>query len=131
MKKIILLLMVLCSVTICYAQRYEGIAKTLSVRILHNYRWTEWTKPEPTRVRLLVDVGRSRVIIYSKSPQIYTILSADSHYHDYTSGVRSECWEYQVIDQDGDIGTLVVRCGNRWMQIYIRFADIQWVYYLE
>lgn len=131
MKRIILLLMVLFSMTICNAQRYEGIAKTLSVRVLQNYGWSNWSTPEKTYIKIVVNVSKSKVIIYSKKPQVYNILYAESHYYDSTDGIKSECWEYRVLDQDDDVGTLAVRCGKNWMQVYIRFADIQWVYYLE
>ena len=120
-------MVLLFSMTNSYSQKYEGITKTVSVRILQNGVWSNWSKPESAKVRLVIDVSNSRVIIYSKKLQVYTILSSDSHYYDN----RSECWDYKVLDQDDDIGTLVVRCGKNWIQIYIRFEDIQWVYYLE
>lgn len=131
MKKILILFMVLFSMTICNAQNYEGIAKTLSIRVLQNYKWSDWSKPEPTRVKVVINVSKSKVIIHSKVPQVYNILSAESHYYDTTNGIESECWEFKVLDQDGDIGTLVARYSKNWIQIYIRFADIQWVYYIE
>lgn len=131
MKKILVLFMVLFGMTICNAQRYDGITKTLSVRILQDYGWSNWSKPELARVRIVVNPEASKVIIYSKSPQIYNILCAESHYYDSTDNIKSECWEYKVLDQDGDIGTLVARYSKNWIQIYIRFADIQWVYYIE
>lgn len=129
MRKIILLILLSMSV-LCYSQRYERMTKTLSVRILQNHKWSRWMSSK-VRVLLIIDADRSKVTIYSKGTQIYDIISQDSHYFDTTEGIRSECWEYSVIDQDGDIGTLVVRYGASWVQVYIRFADIQWVYYLE
>lgn len=129
MKQFVLLLTLFFSVTMCNAQRYEGITKTLSVRILKSYnQWSDWTKPIYTNTRVVIDANKSKVIIYSNTPQIYNILYAESHYYD---NFRNECWEYKVIDQADDIGTLVVRYGKSWIQLYIRFADIQWVYYIE
>lgn len=129
MKQFILFFTLFFSVITCNAQRYEGITQTLSVRILKSYnQWSDWTKPVYTRTRIVIDADKSKVIIYSNTPQIYNILYAESHYYD---NLRNECWEYKVIDQADDIGTLVVRYGKSWIQLYIRFADIQWVYYIE
>ena len=80
--------MVLLSTTFCSAQRYEGITKTLSVRILQPQGWSSWTTPEIARLRLVVNVAKAKVIVYSKTPQVYTILYEEDHCYDITRNYR-------------------------------------------
>lgn len=126
MKKIILLTLILFSSICGFAQRYEGLATNISCRVNTVRGWTNWTAPQKCRVRIAVDITNDRVIVYTDKTQIYNIISADKHYY-YK---KSECWDYTTIDQDGDVGKLTIKVNGKYMRIFIKFADLEWVYYI-
>jgi hypothetical protein len=126
MKKIIVLLIMLFSVNVCNAQRFEYVAHSLSLKLYRGYRWTNWHH-ERTRTRIIVDIPSARITIFSRRIQIYSIISKDSHYFDLDG---ADCFEFTVIDQDSDIGTLILRNYRDRSQICIRFFDVQWIYHV-
>lgn len=128
MRKIILTLLFLFPFT-SFAQSFEYFhAYSLSVKVLTNNGWSEWSEWESVSIPIKIDAANNKIIVYSNEPQIYYILEQkDSPYDD-----NGEQLKYSIIDQDGDYGHIRVRRQyNGRLQLYVDFADIKWVYNFE
>lgn len=122
-KKIILgILLMFIFMTSSFSQVINFKATSVAIKEV-GYKWSDWKKCD---ILITFNLRTDKVIIYSKSIQIYKVLTQGQSYIDESGG---EQVKYDVIDQDDDLGDMrlrVERNGNS--QIYIDFADVSWVY---
>lgn len=89
-----------------------------------NYTWGDW---QSSNAQILVDTTEGYVYINTTLQQLYRIVSYKDPYNDANGG-RS--MDLKVIDvSDNTRGTISVRHeANGNMQLYVRFANVSWVY---
>lgn len=123
MKKIILGIVLTLFMSIpSFSQIINFKATSVAIKEV-GYRWSDWQK---CNILITFNLRTDKVVIYSRSIQIYKVLTQGKSYVDESGG---EQVKYDVIDQDDDLGDMrlrVERNGNS--QIYIDFADVSWVY---
>ena len=123
MKKIILGIILALFMSIpSFSQIINFKATSVAIKEV-GYKWSDWKKCD---ILITFNLRTDKVIIYSRSIQIYKVLTQGQSYIDESGG---EQVKYDVIDQDDDLGDMrlrVERNGNS--QIYIDFADVSWVY---
>lgn len=87
------------------------------------YYWSDWEKSD---MRVTVNMNTYVITIYSPSVQVYKVTKAKREYRDTKGGYT---YEFAVIDQDQDRGTLRMRTQSDGQgQLYIDFSNIAWVY---
>lgn len=134
MKKfIIMLVMLLSTATFAQAGNVRSLTATsFSVRYLvgsyYSSYWTDWSRDMSCYIDVYFDSRTDQIIIDSRETQVYNIYSSGSTYYDRQ---RNECCDFKVIDQDGDRGTITLRVGRNWAQIYVRFSNIEWMYNVQ
>lgn len=124
--KRILVIMILSLVTITSsAEVLKFRTKAYSQRESTPYGWTSWTNWEKSDILITMDLNTDIVTIFSPRIQKYYIFGYSEPYYDH----MARCIDYNFYDQDGDKGTmsLVVKPDGQ-SEIYIRFANVQWVY---
>lgn len=123
MKKIVLGIILALFMSIpSFSQIINFKATSVAIKEV-GYRWSDWQKCD---ILITFNLRTDKVVIYSRSIQIYKVLTQGQSYIDESGG---EQVKYDVIDQDDDLGDMrlrVERNGNS--QIYIDFADVSWVY---
>lgn len=123
MKKIILGIILALFMSIpSFSQIINFKATSVAIKEV-GYKWSDWKKCD---ILITFNLRTDKVVIYSRSIQIYKVLTQGQSYIDESGG---EQIKYDVIDQDDDLGDMrlrVERNGNS--QIYIDFADVSWVY---
>ena len=123
MKKIILGIILALFMSIpSFSQIINFKATSVAIKEI-GYKWSDWKKCD---ILITFNLRTDKVVIYSRSIQIYKVLTQGQSYIDESGG---EQVKYDVIDQDDDLGDMrlrVERNGNS--QIYIDFADVSWVY---
>ena len=123
MKKIILGIILALFMSIpSFSQIINFKATSVAIKEV-GYKWSDWKKCD---ILITFNLRTDKVVIYSRSIQIYKVLTQGQSYIDESGG---EQVKYDVIDQDDDLGDMrlrVERNGNS--QIYIEFADVSWVY---
>lgn len=123
MKKIILGIILALFMSIpSFSQIINFKATSVAIKEV-GYKWSDWKKCD---ILITFNLRTDKVVIYSRSIQIYKVLTQGQSYIDESGG---EQVKYDVIDQDDDLGDMrlrVERNGNS--QIYIDFADVSWVY---
>lgn len=123
MKKIILGIILALFMSIpSFSQIINFKATSVAIKEV-GYKWSDWKKCD---ILITFNLRTDKVVIYSRSIQIYKVLTQGQSYIDESGG---EQVKYDVIDQDNDLGDMrlrVERNGNS--QIYIDFADVSWVY---
>jgi len=133
MKKILFLLIaILASVNIANARAYNlghYTATSFSIRTIAydyygNAYWTDWSRDYSCNIDIYFN-SVPQIIITSNKTQIYNVIDATDEYYDSKGFL---CYDFKVIDQDGDYGTVIMRSNNYFSQIYIKFANIMWVY---
>lgn len=131
MKKFIIMsVMLLSAVAFAQAGNVQSMTATsFSVRYVENSYygsyWTDWSRNVSCYLDVYIDTRTDQIIIASQETQIYNIYAAGKSYYDRQ---RNECCDFKVVDQDGDYGTITLRAGKDWAQIYVRFSNIEWVY---
>lgn len=127
MKKLILLLFLLCNINIGFANDiYWFKATEFSIKMKHNGYWQDWTDWQDCDIEVKFDFNNEKITIYSNEVQIYRIIS---HIKQDSDGSGGTADTFKVKDQDGRRGQLRLRQqsdGER--QIYIDFNDVSWVY---
>ena len=122
-KRIILgVILMFIFVTSSFSQVIKFQATSVAIKEV-GYQWSDWQK---CNILITFNLRTDKVVIYSRSIQIYKVLTQGQSYIDESGG---EQVKYDVIDQDDDLGDMrlrVERNGNS--QIYIDFADVSWVY---
>ena len=123
MKKIILGIVIALLTTIpSIAQTINFKATSVAIKET-GYQWTDWQK---CNILITFNLKTDKVVIYSKSIQVYKVLTQGESFIDGSGG---EQVKYRVIDQDDDLGSMRLRVEtNGNSQIYIDFADVSWVY---
>ena len=123
MKKIVLGIILALFMSIpSFSQIINFKATSVAIKEV-GYKWSDWKKCD---ILITFNLRTDKVVIYSRSIQIYKVLTQGQSYIDESGG---EQVKYDVIDQDDDLGDMrlrVERNGNS--QIYIDFADVSWVY---
>lgn len=123
MKKIILGIILALFMSIpSFSQIINFKATSVAIKEV-GYKWSDWKKCD---ILITFNLRTDKVVIYSRSIQVYKVLTQGQSYIDESGG---EQVKYDVIDQDDDLGDMrlrVERNGNS--QIYIDFADVSWVY---
>ena len=127
MKRFLLMLMMVFTVTCVSAQIYTYRTTEFAYKTMNNYgRWNNWTDWESSNVLITINFTTDVVKIYSPKTQIYNITEFTRRFTDNSGGNQVE---FKFIDQDYDRGTMrlrIERNGNS--QLYVEFADIIWVY---
>ena len=123
MKKIILgIIVVLFTAIPSFAQIINFKATSVAIKE-KGYQWSDWKR---CNILITFNLKTDKVVIYSKSIQIYKVLTTGENFTDESGG---EQVKYRVIDQDDDLGSMRLRVEtNGNSQIYIDFADVSWVY---
>ena len=125
MKKILLLLTLLCIFFTSHAQVIQFRSEAYSQRTLTSYGWSDWSNWTKCNVSISINLNNDQVTVYSQKTQRYQIYDYTGS---YTSG-NTSCMDYKFYDQDGDVGTMTLAMKpNGQSEIYIRFANIQWSY---
>jgi len=136
MKKIIFLMTLLLTTTGIASARVQAIsqltATSFSIRTLeHNYYggtyWTDWSRDMSCCIDIYL-TNTDQIIIDSNTTQIYNILGDLDRYRDHQG---NDCCSFTVRDQDGDRGTIILRTGRGYGQLYVKFANVMWVYEVE
>lgn len=129
MKKILLTMVLMLSMFMTsFAQNYITFTGTSYAianvnQITGRYTWSEWQR---CTVRIIFDLQNDIIYIQSNAPQKYVVISSGNDYTDSDGGSQVK---YQVIDQDGDRGTLRLRMErNGNSQIYVDFNNVAWCY---
>ena len=131
MKKFIIMsVMLLSAMASAQAGNVQSMTATsFSVRYVENsyygLYWTEWSRNMSCYLDVYIDTRTDQIIIDSQETQIYNIYAAGKTYYDRQ---RNECCDFKVVDQDGDYGTITLRAGGNWAQLYVRFSNIEWMY---
>jgi hypothetical protein len=123
MKKFILgIIVVLFTAIPSFAQVINFKATSVAIKE-KGYQWSDWQR---CSILITFNLRTDKVVIYSKSIQIYKVLTSGENFIDDSGG---EQVKYRVIDQDDDLGSMRLRVEtNGNSQIYIDFADVSWVY---
>lgn len=123
MKKFILgIIVVLFTAIPSFAQVINFKATSVAIKE-KGYQWSDWQR---CSILITFNLRTDKVVIYSKSTQIYKVLTSGENFIDESGG---EQVKYRVIDQDDDLGSMRLRIEtNGNSQIYIDFADVSWVY---
>jgi len=134
MKKILFLLIsILASVNIANARASalsHYTASSYSIKyVKYNFGtpyWTDWSPDYSCNIDIyFIKVQPPQIIIESQEPQVYYVVDVSDDYYD-SKGFQ--CYDLKVINKDGYKGTIWIRCGPYYTQIYVMFADIMWVY---
>lgn len=131
MKKLIIMsVMLLITLVSAQASGVQSMTATsFSVRYVENsYNgsyWTDWSQNMSCYLDVYIDTRTDQIIIDSQETQVYNIYAAGKTYYDRQ---RNECCDFKVVDQDGDYGTITLRAGRNWAQLYVRFSNIEWMY---
>ena len=126
MKKILVVLILLCtSISVC-AEVMLFRSQTYSERRYNGYSWSNWKPEVKSSVLIKIDPDAELVTIYSPVTQYYNVTGVDDV---YTDGDGDRVLTFYFVDGDGDEGImhLMARKSGRY-EIYIRFGNIQWVY---
>jgi hypothetical protein len=128
MKKIITLLLFLFAMqTFIFGQVYKYRTTQISMKVGNN-DWGEW---EESEILLIVNLNDQRITIHSSKIQKYDIVTWHESYRDKDGDTN---YSFTCVDQDGDYCT-VTHClcesQNGRNQLYIRFNNITWVYYMR
>ena len=123
MKKFVLgIIIALFTAIPSFAQTINFKATSVAIKET-GYQWTDWQK---CNILITFNLKTDKVVIYSRSIQVYKILTQGESFIDESGG---EQVKYRVIDQDDDLGSMRLRVEtNGNSQIYIDFADVSWVY---
>ncbi len=119
----ILTMAVLCSFTVADECK-SYIAYEYSVADVNDgiYTWYEWRK---CRVEVVFNYTKDQIYIDSSNPQLYAIISDSTKRSDGKGGI---VYEWTVIDQDHDRGSVRLRINPEYNQLYVDFDNIAWVY---
>ena len=109
------------------AQTYSYRAFQFSIKYLNdNGTWTNWSAWQDVNIKVKIDFDEDIIIIYSKRPQVYQVISEGESYTDSSGGQQVK---FKVVDQDEDYGTVRLRIEkNGNSQLYVDFSDVMWVY---
>ena len=123
MKKIILgIILTLFMSVPSFSQIINFKATSVAIKEV-GYKWSDWQR---CNILITFNLKTDKVVIYSKSIQIYKVITQGQNFIDESGG---EQVKYKVIDQDNDLGSMRLRVEtNGNSQIYIDFADVSWVY---
>ncbi|MCR4582392.1 MAG: hypothetical protein K5764_02405 [Prevotella sp.] len=108
------------------AQKYTFRTYQFAYKQKKYGKWMKWSDWERSDMRVTVNMEDKIVRIYSPETQTYIITDYIKDYKDKEGGTQVKL---QVVDQDGDHGSMRIRFDrNDKMQIYIDFANVKWVY---
>ena len=129
MKRIVLILIALFSVSSVFADSNIRYYKSthFSYKTLNNDgSWTDWTKWETSDVLITMNFDEDVIFIYTPTIQSYKIFGYTERYYDDNGGVQVAMPCY---NKDGVKGVIRLRISeNGYSQLYVEFANIQWVY---
>lgn len=129
MKKILLVLLAMFSVTLCYSKTTWYKSISFSMATVDSNGTYHWGKDEDSSVSICIDTDEDLIVIYSPTIQTYRVLKAYDVYTDYKGGQQLK---FDVVDQDRDLGSIRLRVdknGNK--QLYVDFSNIAWMYNLK
>ena len=112
------------------AQSYRLKAYELSYKYINEWgRWTNWSKWEACNIDIAFNYDNSRIIIFSKQTQDYSI----STYLDPITDNNGKSDVMKCIDKNGLVCTIRVRTqyNPKGLQLYVEYQDMVWVYNIE
>lgn len=128
--KVIFFLSLLIS-TFLFSQVEKYKAYSLSSNYKEGTTWSEWSSFEDVDILASINLDDKKIKIYSSETQIYDIIT----------------FEPKKVDEDGDfiykmycedsngnncyVDLYILNSQDSRLQIYIRYADMQWVYNLH
>lgn len=114
------LLFVLC----CSSTYADDVLKGYSYAVadIDEYGYFSWSKWYDCNIIIRINYDRNELYINSTRPQLYKIITSAKEFYD-KDGVLT--YEWKIVDQDNDRGTLRIRRNG---QLYIIFNNIAWVY---
>jgi len=133
MKKVLFLMLLLVATTAIANARVQSVsqltATSFSIRTLERSyyggtHWGDWSRDMSCCIDIYL-TNTDQIIIDSNTPQIYNILGDFERYRDRQG---YDCCSFPVRDQDGDRGTILLRSGHGYGQLYVKFANVMWVY---
>ena len=127
MKKWILVIGIFVVAVSAQAQTYVYQAEQFAYKEQNSCGyWNDWSDWQPSNVKIAINTDRKTIKIFSPSIQTYLITEHIENYIDKDNGRQSK---FEVIDQDGDMGTIRLRIEqNGNSQLYVQFKNIIWVY---
>lgn len=127
MKTLMVLVMMLLSMT-ANAQVQKYRATYFSYKYIKDGNWTTWTAKEKINMLIVVDPDKMRMTVYSATTQVYDIINVLEQQHKDEDGDLTT--KFVAIDQDGDQCDIwfVLRHDSPYLDIYINFLNIRWVY---
>lgn len=128
MKKLLLICCFLLAPLGLSAQTYVYRAYELAYKT-YNYRyrtWSNWSNWESCDVMVTIDMGKDRIIIYSKETQVYQVFDSSGSYNDRGGGYT---YEYKCLDANRSQCDIRLRVApDKTAQLYVDYADATWVY---
>ena len=102
MKKFILgIVIALFTAIPSFAQTINFKATSVAIKET-GYQWSDWKRCD---ILITFNLKTDKVVIYSKSIQIYKVITQGQTFIDESGG---EQVKYRVIDQDDDLGSIVI-----------------------
>ena len=121
MKKLLLILLLLCSIK-AGAQTYYYRTTEFACKQTYG-SWSDW---EDSNLLVIINFDKDIVKIKSATEQVYRITEYVRNYTDASGGQQIV---FNFIDQDYDRGIMRLRIEqNGNSQIYIEFSNVMWVY---
>ena len=128
MKKILLTLLLAICATTMFAEIsfYKATSYAYKYVDSDTDEWVDWTDWIDCNVKVSFNFDDDIIKIYSNEQQTYVITEYGDEEDD---GQGGRMWSLDVVDQDGDKGTVRLRIekgGNS--ELYVDFANVMWVY---
>jgi hypothetical protein len=130
--KIILIFFLVSNADVAFSQIQKMKATAFTSRYLNSYqKWSNWGEIEKVSILVVLDLNNERIKIYSREEQEYDVISSNDSFYDEDGDYFME---FVCINKDGlrcivSFATIYSRGG--FQQVYIKFSDMQWMYYIE
>lgn len=112
------------------AQSSKFLATSFSVQEKRGVDWTEWSAPEESKISIILDETKDRVVVYSQEVQLYRI----NTYHEVIENENEILYTMSCVDESGwpiRIMLMVRKNQNNRKQLYIYQGKFTIVYNLE
>ncbi len=132
LKSTLLLGLFLLISSVSYGQVIKMRTSSIAYRYISEYNdWTDWSDFEEVSALVVIDIDRERITIYTKETQVYDIVKYEGSEVDSDG---DDIMSFFCVDDDGDacgIDLVKLNSRNGQNQLYVRFADLQFAYYVN